>query len=69
MLRHSELYHMDHRLKQIMNNLLPFCGLVVVLAGSLAQLPPVKVNCLWKKKCINSYDNSFGYLLNVFFNQ
>ena len=63
MLRQKELHYIDRRLKQIMNNLLPFGGLVVVLAGDPAQLPPVKGNCLWNKKCKNSSDDSFGYLL------
>jgi hypothetical protein len=62
-LRQKELHYIDRRLKQIMNNLLPFGGLVVVLAGDPAQLPPVQGNCLWNKKCKNSSDDSFGYLL------
>jgi hypothetical protein len=62
-LRQKELHYIDRRLKQIMNNLLPFGGLVVVLAGDPAQLPPVQGNCLWSYKCKNSSDDSFGYLL------
>ena len=47
MMKQCELHFIDLRLKQIMCNSLPFGGLVVLLCGDPAQLPPVKGNCLW----------------------
>ena len=56
-MRYSELYYIDWKLKQIMNNIFPLGGLVVILDGDPDQLPPIKGNCLWNKNCMNSSDN------------
>ena len=67
MLKQKELYYLDQRLKQIMNSLLPFGGLVVVLAGDPAQLPAVKGNCLWHENPRNGTTDLFGRLLYKIF--
>ena len=50
MLRQKELYFINKRLQEIIQNDLPFGGLVIILSGDPAQLPPVKGNCLWNSK-------------------
>jgi hypothetical protein len=61
MLRQKELHFANERLKQIMCSDLPFGGLVVVLVGDPAQLPPVKGKCLWDKKPRNQSKDWCGY--------
>lgn len=62
MLGQNSLHHMDMRLRQIMVTPEPFGGIVIVLLGDPAQLPPVKANCLWDKRAKSGSENEQGFL-------
>ena len=47
MLEAKSLFYLDQRLRQAKNNQKPFGGIVVLLCGDTAQLPPVKGIPLW----------------------
>ena len=47
MLDAKSLFYLDQRLRQAKNNQKPFGGIVVLLCGDTAQLPPVKGIPLW----------------------
>ena len=62
MLGQSSLYYIDRRLRQIMVTPdIPFGGIVVVLTGDPAQLPPVLANCLWDDRAKHGTPNAQGY--------
>ena len=63
MLKQSELFFVNARLKQIKCNDLPFGGLTILLAGDPGQLPPVLGKCLWHRKSKPQSHNRSGYLL------
>jgi ATP-dependent DNA helicase PIF1 len=68
MFHQKHLHYLDLRLRQIMGNDSPFGGLIVVLVGDTAQLPPVKGVPLWSKKRTGvSSDNLAG--LHLYFNE
>ena len=60
MLRQKELYYIDERLKQIKCNTSPFGGIVVLLVGDPAQLPPVQGDPLWAENPKGDH-NMIGY--------
>jgi PIF1-like helicase len=49
MLHQNSLHHINKRLQQLMENTRLFGGLIVVLVGDSAQLPPVLGTCLWSQ--------------------
>ncbi len=67
MLSPDNLFYIDSRLKQIMANDDPFGGVVVVLTGDPAQVPPVKAKCLWDTRARNGMPEGFGHKLYQMF--
>jgi len=64
----ASLHHIDMRLRQIMGTPdIPFGGIVVVLTGDPAQLPPVLANCLWDERAKEGSEDSQGHMTYHFF--
>ena len=62
MLKQKDLFYISDRLSQILLDDSPFGGIVVVLVGDPAQLPPVGGNPLWHN-CTRQAHDLNGYLL------
>ena len=61
MIRQQLLHYIDQRLRQIISINKPFGGLVIVLYGDPAQLPPAKGDFLWEENSIG--DDFLGCVL------